>query len=141
VNLRVILTALAMTACSAALPNSSPTTTTPPATTTRLPATPTTAPALGTAGLAGTDRLERSHRLAQVLPVATAHYRIDFTVGADGRLAVTVTLLAVLNAPRDLAAYQADLHRYRAEALAFIAAQGDDSSTYTVTLVPDPATN
>ena len=107
-------------------------------TTSSTTAPPTPGPR-GAAGLAATDRLERQHRLAQALPHATANYRIDFTVAADGRLAVVVTLLAVLNGPRDLARYEAEVARYRAEALAFIAAQGDDPATYTVTfLPPDP---
>ena len=137
-NLRVILAALAMSACSPAVPTSSPTSTRPTPTS-RLPATSTTA-SLGTSGLPETDRLQRQHRLAQALPHATAHYRIDFAVAPDGRLALRVTLLAVLNHPRDLAAYQAELRRYRAEALAFIEAQGDDPATYTVTFFPDPPT-
>ncbi|HVL07034.1 MAG TPA: hypothetical protein VM388_13675 [Acidimicrobiales bacterium] len=96
----------------------------------------TAAPPVGGRGLDRTDRLERQHRLAQALPHDTPHYRIDFTVAADGRLALRVTLLAVLNQARDLPAYQAELARYRAEALAFIAAQGDDPATYTVTFLP-----
>jgi hypothetical protein len=115
-------------ATSAPAPAPAPSTTTPPPSGGR-----------GAAGLAATDRLERRHRLAQALPHSTAHYRIDFTVVADGRLAVVVTLLAVLNGPRDLARYAAELAQYKAEALAFIAAQGDDPTTYTVTfLPPDP---
>jgi hypothetical protein len=140
-SLRVILAALALSACSPAVPTSSPTSTRPMPTS-RMEATEMTSAvgtaASGTAGLAATDRLERRHRLAEALPHATAHYRIDFAVAADGRLAVRVTLLAVLNQPRDLAAYQAELRRYRAEALAFIEAQGDDPATYTVTVLPDP---
>lgn len=100
----------------------------------------TAAVPVGERGLDRTDRLERTHHLAGALPQATAHYRIDFTVAADGRLALRVTLLAVLNQARDLAIYQAELRRYRAEALAFIEAQGDDPATYTVTFVPDPPT-
>ena len=119
----------------------------PPSTTaaTRIPSTsartPTTGATSGTGarGLPATDRLEREHRLVQALPHSTPHYRIDFSVGADGRLRVVVTLLAVLNDPRHMAAYQAELRRYKAEALGFIAAQGDDPATYTVTfLPPDP---
>lgn len=90
----------------------------------------------GSRGLAATDRLERRHRLAQALPHSTPHYRIDFTVDADERLRLVVTLLPVLNDTRDLAAYRAELRRYKAEALAFIAAQGDDPSTYTVAFLP-----
>ena len=93
----------------------------------------------GSRGLAATDRLEHRHRLAQSLPHATPHYRIDFTVGADGRLRLVVTLLAVLNDPRDLAGYQAELRRYKAEALEFIAAHGDDPSSYTVVFLPPEA--
>ena len=133
-NLRVILAALALSGCSPAVPTSSPTSARPtPAS--RPPATSTTA-SLGTAGLPETDRLQRQHRLAQVLPHVTAHYRIDFTLIADGRLALRVTLLAVLNGPRDLARYEAEVSRHRAEALAFIVAQGDDPATYTVTFLP-----
>ena len=88
---------------------------------------------------AGPDRLERDHRLAQALPHATAHYRIDFTVGADGRLRLTVTLLVVLNSRGDLAGYQADLRRYKAEALEFIGAQGDDPASYTLRYLPPEA--
>ena len=89
--------------------------------------------------MAATDRLEREHRLAQALPHSTPHYRIDFSVGAGGRLLLVVTLLAVLNDPGDVAGYLAQLRRYKAEALAFIAAQGDDPRTYTVTYLPPEA--
>lgn len=136
---------LALGACSMPADQATPTSR-PPAPSTAVSATPTTSsttPAAipaqgGAAGLAATDRLERQHRLAQVLPHATAHYRIDFTVAADGRLAVRVTLLAVLNGPRDLARYEAEVAHYKAEALAFIVAQGDDPATYTVTFLPPP---
>jgi hypothetical protein len=136
---------LGLGACSVAADRPTATSRTTPPTTaasaapTSSTTTPRTPPAPGVAGLAATDRLERRHRLAQALPHSTAHYRIDFTVAADGRLAVVVTLLAVLNGPRDLARYEAELARYKAEAMAFIAAQGDDPTTYTVTfLPPDP---
>ena len=129
------LVAAALTACTHAPPPTPPSAPEPSASR----PTVTTALPVGGRGLDATDRLERQHRLAQVLPHASAHYRIDFTVVADGRLALRVTLLAVLNQARDLPAYQAELARYRAEALAFIAAQGDDPATYTVTfLPPDP---
>ena len=140
--------ALATLAALLALGACSPPAADRPSPSSRRPAAPTTSSttttaaipsARGAAGLATTDRLERRHRLAQALPHATAHYRIDFTVAADGRLALRVTLLAVLNGPRDLARYEAELARYRAEALAFIAAQGDDPASYTVTFhPPDP---
>lgn len=131
--------ALLLGACSRAAPRPPDrglsTTVPPPSTSTTSAVT-----ALATVGLAATDRLERGHRLALALPHATAHYRIDFAVAADGRLALRVTLLAVLNDASDLGAYQADLRRYRAEALAFIEAQGDDPATYTVTFLPEPTT-
>lgn len=142
----ILAAALALGACSMPADRPAPTSR-PPAPSTAASAGPTTSsttPAATpdhprTAGLAATDRLERQHRLAQALPHATAHYRTDFAVAADGRLAVRVTLLAVLNGPRDLARYEAEVARYKAEALAFIAAQGDDPATYTVTfLPPDP---
>jgi hypothetical protein len=141
----VLATALLMASCSAPAGGPAPAAR-PPAPSTAASKAPfsTTTTTITTgerhaAGLAATDRLERRHRLAQALPHATAHYRIDFTVASDGRLAVVVTLLAVLNDPRDLARYEAELARYKAEALAFIAAQGDDPTTYTVTfLPPDP---
>ncbi len=141
----VLATALLMASCSAPAGGPAPASR-PPAPSTAASKAPfsstTTTTTTGerhSAGLAATDRLERRHRLAQALPHATAHYRIDFTVAADGRLAVVVTLLAVLNGPRDLARYEAELARYKAEALAFIAAHGDDPSTFTVTfLPPDP---
>lgn len=101
----------------------------------------TTTPAPASRGLPATDRLQRERPLARVLPRATAHYRIDFTVAADARLALTVTLLAVLNDPGDVAAYEADLRRYAAEALAFIEAQGQDPATYSITYRPDPGPN
>ena len=141
--LAAIAALLVLGACS--MPADRPTPTSrPPTPSSAASAAPTTSPTTraatpgqrGAAGLAATDRLERRHRLAQALPHATANYRIDFTVAADGRLAVVVTLLAVLNGPRDLARYEAELTRYRAEALAFIASQGDDPATYTVTFIP-----
>lgn len=137
---------LAMCACS--MPVDRPSSTSRPLAPSTTPtaeaaaASTTTPPPPGgraTAGLDATDRLERRHRLAQALPHATADYRIDFTVAPDRRLTVVVTLLAALNGPRDLARYEAELAQYKAEALAFIAAQGDDPTTYTVTfLPPDP---
>ncbi|MGH9153844.1 MAG: hypothetical protein ACRD03_15910 [Acidimicrobiales bacterium] len=93
----------------------------------------------GSRGLPATDRLERDHRLAQALPHWTPHYSIDFSVGTDGRLALRVTLLVVLNNPRDMATYQAQLRQYKAEALEFIRAQGDDPATYTVAFLPPEA--
>jgi hypothetical protein len=77
--------------------------------------------------------------LAQALPRSTPHYSIDFSVGADGRLALRVTLLAVVNSSRDLAAYEARLRQYKAEATEFIRAQGDDPSTYTIAYLPPEA--
>jgi hypothetical protein len=135
--------ALALTACAAPVPH--PATPAPapstPASTSTAPGSPAalTAAPPAQGGLAETDRLQREHRLAAVLPHETAHYRIDDTVGADGRLQLRVTLLAVLNGPAELASYQAQLRQYRAEALDFIQAQGDDPSTYAVTWLPaDP---
>jgi hypothetical protein len=144
----VAASAVLFAMCACSMPVDRPSAASRPLTPSAAPAStapassPTTSPPPGrrvTAGLAATDRLERRHRLAQALPHATAHYRIDFTVAADGRLTVVVTLLAVLNGPRDLARYEAELAQYKAEALAFIAAQDDDPGTYTVTfLPPDP---
>lgn len=99
----------------------------------------TTATGQGSRGLADTDLLQRQHRLAQALPHQTSHYGIDFTVGTDGRLQLRVTLLAVLNNRRDLAAYEAQLRQYKAEALAFIQVQGDDPTSYTVAFLPPEA--
>lgn len=103
------------------------------------PPSTTVASGPGSSGLGGTDRLESEHRLAQAVPHATPHYRIDFSVGADGRLQLAVTLLAVLNSPRDLVTYEAELRQYKAEALEFIQAQGDDPATYTLTWFPPEA--
>lgn len=140
----VVTIALALAAC--APPGASPSATHPhtstsTASTTTSPPSPTPAsrqPAVSTRQPAP-DRLERDHRLAQALPHSTPHYRIDFTVGADGRLHVQVTLLAELNRADDVAGYQAALRRYKAEALEFIRAQGDDSASYTVTYLPPEA--
>jgi hypothetical protein len=147
-NTAAAAVAVLLAMCACATPVDRPSSTSRPlapstAPASAAPAAPTTTPpppgGRAAAGLAATDRLERRHRLAQALPHATAHYRIDFTVAADGRLAVVVTLLAALNGPRELARYEADLAQYKAEALAFIAGQGDDPATYTVTfLPPDP---
>ena len=143
----LVLTACAPPAVHRPGPEPTATTVTPQPTkpTTRATApTPTTVTTVtltgaGSRGLATTDRLERRHRLAQALPHSTPHYRIDFTVDADGRLRLVVTLLAVLNDPRDLGGYQAELRRSKAEALEFIAAQGDEPSSYTVAFVPPEA--
>lgn len=93
----------------------------------------------GSSGLGSTDRLEAQDSLARVLPHATAHYAIDYSVGADGRLDVVVTLLAVLNDGGDLAGYQAQLRRYKAEAAAFIRAHADDPARYRVAYLPPEA--
>lgn len=103
------------------------------------PAPTTTGPAIGSRGLDGTDRLERRSRLVQVLPRSTPHYRIDFSVGADGRPAVQVVVLAVLNDARDLAGYRDELRRRAAEARVFIESHGDDPASYTVSYVPPEA--
>ena len=114
-----------------------PTTRTRATTPTTVTTTPTAGP--GSRGLAGTDRLEQQHRLAQALPHSTPHYRIDFAVGADGRLRLVVTLLAELNSSQDLAGYQAQLRRYKAEALEFIRGRADDPASYSVAYLPPEA--
>ena len=84
-RLVVLVIALALAGCAPPAPSSQarsrPTTTEAPAwstSTTRPPtARPTTGP--GSRGLAATDRLQHQHRLAQVLPHSSPHYRIDFT--------------------------------------------------------------
>lgn len=137
-RLAVALALMAPAACSPTpAPRQAPErSTTAPAASTTTRATNPASPA--DVGLAATDRLEHHHHLAQVLPHATAAYRIDFTVAADGRLALRVTLLAVLNGPADLGTYRDRLRAGQAEALAFIRSAGDDPATYTVTFVPDP---
>lgn len=149
----VALAAVLLGACAGPPPEPS-TTAANPTTTSRPPSSRPGAPTVppgpansavpattdpGSRGLLATDRLEDQHRLAQALPHSTPHYRIEFSVGSDGRLQLRVTLLAVLNSRRDLAAYQAQLRQYKAEALEFIQAQGDDPATYTVTWLPPEA--
>lgn len=140
----VVLAALALmlTACPQPAPAPSTSRPAPTAPSTALISSSTSSSAPtgpGSRGLPATDLLERRHRLAQALPQETAHYRVDFTVAADGLLAVHVTLLAVLNRPADEDNFRTELRQYKAEALAFIQAQGDDPSTYTLSFQPPEA--
>ena len=148
----LLVMAMALAACvppalrSDTSPRPTTTTGTPTwsTTTTRAPATPPTSITMPTAGvgsrgLAATDRLEQQHQLAQALPHSTPHYRIDFTVDGDGRLRLVVTLLAELNSSQDLAGYQAQLRRYKAEALEFIRGRADDPASYSVAYLPPEA--
>ncbi|MFP5319468.1 MAG: hypothetical protein ACLGI2_14400 [Acidimicrobiia bacterium] len=86
-----------------------------------------------------TDRLEREQPLARVLPHQTTHYAIDYRVAADGSLELTVRLFAVLNDVDQLAQYEEQLRRYKAEALEFIRAQGEDPGRYRITYGPPDA--
>ena len=144
---RPVLAAIALALAACAPPAASPSaprpqTSTSTASTTTSEPSPTPAPrqpSPASTRQPAPDRLERDHRLAQALPHSTPHYRIDFTVGADGRLHLQVTLLAELNRADDVAGYQAALRRYKTEALEFIRAQGDDPAGYTVGYLPPEA--
>ncbi len=110
-------------------------TTVAPRSTTAVTAPPTT---ISTA-LGNTDRLEREQPLVHALPHETTHYRIDYRVGQDDRLALTITLLAVLNHDYQLATYRAQLAQYKAEALDYLRAQGQDPAGYTIAYEPAEA--
>jgi len=86
-----------------------------------------------------TDRLEREQPLARALPHQTPHFAIDYRVAADGSLDLTVRLFAVLNNADQLAQYEEQLRRYKAEALDFIRAQGEDPGRYRIAYQPPEA--
>ena len=86
-----------------------------------------------------TDRLEREQPLARALPHQTSHFGIDYRVAADGSLELTVRLFAVLNDADQLAQYEEQLRRYKAEALDFIRAQGEDPARYRIVYQPPDA--
>lgn len=86
-----------------------------------------------------TDRLEREQPLARALPHQTSHFGIDYRVAADGSLELTVHLFAVLNDADQLAQYEEQLRRYKAEALDFIRAQGEDPGRYRIVYQPPDA--
>ena len=89
-----------------------------------------------------TDALERTQPLLHVLPHETSHYTIDYRVLPDGNhLALTITLKAILNRADQLAAYQAQLKAYKAEALAFLRSQNVDPAAYQITYDPAEAAN
>ena len=112
----------------------------PTTTTSTTPATSTTAAGAGPD--TKTDALERSQPLLHVLPHETSHYTIDYRVLPDGNhLALTITLKAILNRADQLAAYQAQLKAYRAEALAFLRSQNVDPAAYQITYDPAEAAN
>ncbi|HWI03050.1 MAG TPA: hypothetical protein VNT52_04375 [Acidimicrobiales bacterium] len=90
-------------------------------------------------GRQSTDRLEREQPLARSLPHTTSHYAIDYRVAADGSLELTVRLFAVLNNADQLAQYEDQLRTYKAEALGFIRAQGEDPGRYRITYEPPEA--
>lgn len=90
-------------------------------------------------GRQSTDRLEREQPLARSLPHGTSHYAIDYRVAADGSLELTVRLFAVLNNADQLAQYMDQLRAYKAEALGFIRAQGEDPGRYRITYEPPDA--
>ncbi|HVL27648.1 MAG TPA: hypothetical protein VM390_05845 [Acidimicrobiales bacterium] len=85
-----------------------------------------------------TDRLEREQPLAGALPHQTPHYAIDYRV-VDGRLELSIRLFAVLNDADQLAQYEGQLRRYKAEALDFIRAQGQDPAAYRILYRPPEA--
>lgn len=85
-----------------------------------------------------TDRLEREQPLAGALPHHTSHYAIDYRV-VDGRLELSVQLFAVLNGADQLAEYEGQLRRYKAEALDFIRARGEDPDAYWIAYRPPEA--
>ena len=112
----------------------------PTTTTSTTPATSTTAAGAGPD--TKTDALERSQPLLHVLPHETSHYTIDYRVLPDGNhLALTITLKAILNRADQLAAYQAELKSYKAEALAFLRSQNQDPAAYQITHGPAEAAN
>ena len=116
-----------------------PTSTVTASTPGRVPApssTPTTAPFVQ--GRQLTDRLEREQPLARALPHQTPHYAIDYRV-VDGRLELSIRLFAVLNDADQLAQYEGELRRYKAEALDFIRAQGEDPAAYRILYRPPEA--
>jgi hypothetical protein len=114
-----------------------PTTEAPTTSTTSM--TSTTVAAF-TAGLDKTDALERTQPLVHVLPHETLHYKIGYRVVGNGdRLALTVTLNAVLNRADQLGQYQAELKSYKAEALAFLRAQSQDPAAYSIDYDPPEA--
>lgn len=103
------------------------------------PTTVNAPPTTISTALADTDRLEREQPLVHALPHSSTHYRIDYRVGQDDHLLLTVTLLAVLNHDYQLATYRAQLGQYKAEALDYLRAQGQDPAAYAITYEPAEA--
>ena len=76
--------------------------------------------------------------LTQVLPKVTPGWRIDYRVDGD-HLVLEVTLRAILNRPEQLAAYERDLRRFKAEALAWLGSVGADPAMFTMEWRPAEA--
>lgn len=141
VALVVVVGAIALAVRDGAEPEARPEKAPSPHITTTQPPTSTTTLSAETAGrqLARTDRLEREQPLSQWLPHDTPRYKIDYHVAADGTLDLTITLYAILNSERQLPQYEAQLRRYKAEALEFIRSHGGDPAALRTEYKPPEA--
>lgn len=94
----------------------------------------------GLEATAAQKELAKKYPIINKLPVYNSQYKIDYSIGSDGKLSFSVTLFGILNRPSQYNQYLSQLQQYKAEALKFLVDNHIDPSKYKITYTPNPDT-